>query len=81
MELADFHNRLRVLTSIDMKELVEAGVIARPEYPNYWGDVRKAYDRFAADPFRWFLRTDDETAEKLWALIEKRAAVRQRIAI
>jgi hypothetical protein len=67
--LHDFHNRLRVLTSIDMHELVDAGVIER-------GDVTE-WGRFTRDPFRWLIRADDASAEKLWTIIEKRAGAKQ----
>jgi hypothetical protein len=66
MELRAFHNRLRIMIGIDRDELERAGVIARGDH-NAWGT-------FTRDPFRWLIRCDDATAEKLWALIERRAA-------
>lgn len=65
--LRDFHNRLRILISIDRHELVAAGVIPGGDH-NAWGT-------FHRDPFRWLIRCDDASAEKLWALIERRAGV------
>ena len=68
-ELRDFHNRLRIMLNLETLDLVEAGVLPR----NGHGGIG-----FGMDPFRWFLRADDATAEKLWALIEKRAAGRPK---
>ncbi|WP_276200247.1 hypothetical protein [Chelatococcus sp. XZ-Ab1] len=61
----DFHNRLRVLLNIERADLVDAGVI-RPTDHNAWGT-------FHRDPFRFFIRADDATALKLWAIVERRA--------
>ena len=64
MTFAEFHNALRILTSIDRDELEAAGVIKTNDH-NAWGT-------FTRDPFRWFIRADDATAAKLWAIIERR---------
>jgi hypothetical protein len=64
MQFAEFHNALRILISIDMHELVEVGVI-KPGDHFAWGAFRD-------DPFRWFIRADDDKAAKLWAIIERR---------
>ena len=61
--LRDFHNRLRVLNGIDLWELENAGLSISPE----------SWAAFVANPWRWFIRADDETAEKVWAVIEQRA--------
>jgi hypothetical protein len=66
MTRLEFRNRLCILRSIDRHELVEAGAIG--------ADDDAMWRTFAADPYRWFLLRDDETAEKLWQLIERRAA-------
>ena len=63
-EFAEFHNRLRLLLNIDCWELEEAGVIKK-------GD-RAAWNSFMRDPHRWFIQVNDETAEKLWALMQTR---------
>lgn len=63
--LDDFHNRLRILTGIDRHELVDAGAIR----PNDVG----AWQSFRLDPYRFFIRADDATAEKIWTVIERRA--------
>jgi len=64
MKLDEFHNSLRILTSIDMHELEHAGVITRGDV-NAWGTFRR-------DPYRWFIRADDEKAAKVWAIILRR---------
>ena len=64
MTFAEFHNALRILTSIDRHELEAAGVIKAGEH-NAWGT-------FTRDPFRWFIKADDTTAAKIWAIIERR---------
>lgn len=55
----DFHNLLRVMLGIDHHEVSFMS-----------GDV---YTAFARDPYRFFIRCDDETADKIWAAVEKRA--------
>ncbi|HQS14975.1 hypothetical protein [Reyranella sp.] len=64
MTFAEFHNALRILTSIDRHELEAAGVIKAGDH-NAWGT-------FTRDPFRWFIRADDASAAKLWGIIERR---------
>lgn len=64
MTLREFHNALRILMNIDRDDLERAGIIGRADH-NAWGT-------FTRDPFRWFIRADDVTAEKLWRLIERR---------
>lgn len=64
MGFADFHNRMRVLLNIDMHDFVAAGI-----EPARW-------EAFRDDPHRFFIRADDETAEKLWSLVEARATRR-----
>ena len=63
MRLAEFHNALRILINLDAHDLEAAGVIKH-------GD-RAALGRFRDDPFRWFIRADDETARKLFTMIER----------
>lgn len=64
MTMAEFHNALRIMLSLDLDELAAAGVIA--------GDDLKAWRSFRTDPFRWFVRADDDTARKLFTMIERR---------
>lgn len=63
-ELRVFHNRLRILMSIDKHELVEAGVLAADDFDG-WVNFSKC-------PYRFFIRRADETVAKLWALVQKR---------
>ena len=65
MRLSEFHNALRILINLDAHDLEAAGIIKRGDH-NAWGTFRR-------DPFRWFIRADDETARKLFTLIERRA--------
>jgi hypothetical protein len=61
-EMAVFHNRLRRLLNIDKDELEKAGVELAG---------RHGWEYFRDDPFRWFIRADDERAKKVWAIVEK----------
>ena len=76
MTIEQFHNALRVLTSIDRHELEAVGLINVPQgrnvYPGCMDEPNKTWDRFQADPFRFFIRCDDEKAAKIWSIIEKR---------
>ena len=60
--MQDFHNRLRILQSIDSGELQRDGVDL---------DTRE-WISFMSNPFKWFIRASDEDAAKLWAIIEGR---------
>ncbi len=71
MGLAEFHARLRLLHNLDFRDLVQAGVIDDDE----GGEAD--WKSFRQDPARFFIRVDDETAGKLWALCEQRAAPRR----
>lgn len=62
MTFLELHNALRILTSIDQCELEDAGITSVAE----WG-------KFRTDPFRYFIRTDDERAEKIYSIMERRA--------
>ena len=61
MTRLEFRNRLCILRSIDEDELRSAGIKLSD----------KDWLSFCLDPFRFFLKMDDETAEKLWRLIER----------
>lgn len=66
-----FRSRLATITSLDLHELIEAGVIG--EYGgNGYGPHATDWDALKADPLRWVLKLDDHRLEALWALIEKR---------
>lgn len=61
----DFCNRLRILTSIDQDELVNAGIESMRD-PNAWRS-------FMGDPSRWLIRASDEDAAKLWSIVVARS--------
>lgn len=63
MTRLEFRNRLCILRSIDEDELRSAGIKL----------TDKDWLSFCLDPFRFFLKMDDETADKLWRVIERRA--------
>ena len=69
MDIREFHNALRILLNIDRDELEAVGVIDHADH-NAWGT-------FTRDPFRFFIRSDDATADKLWAIIEARQSKRR----
>lgn len=52
-----FHNALRVLKNIDA-----------PDFPGPFGD----WADFRDDPWRYFVRADDTTSARLYAIIEAR---------
>ena len=62
MDRHQFNNLLRVLISID-----------RHEVP-FLTDVQ--YEVFGADPYRFFIRCSDEACDKLWSVMQGRAARR-----
>lgn len=66
MTFREFRNGLCILRSIDMHELVEAGVL-EPNRDSRWLD-------FQSDPHEFLLRADDSTTAKLWALMQRRGA-------
>lgn len=59
-EFDAFHNRLRILASIDLAEFRAAGL-----HSFAWGLLVK-------DPRDFFVRTDTETARKVWSIIRAR---------
>lgn len=64
MTFKEFRNALCILRSIDMHELVEAGVL-EPNRASRWRE-------FQSDPYEFLLRADDATTDKLWTLMVKR---------
>jgi hypothetical protein len=66
MTFEDFHHALRIMLNLEREELVAGGVIrgGEEDFPDW--------DRYQVNPFRWFIRTDDERAHRLFALIEAR---------
>ena len=62
--LPEFHNALRILLNIDFCDLVQAGIVQAHDNAHW--------EQFQRDPFRYFIRADDTTAERLWDCIESR---------
>jgi hypothetical protein len=52
-----FHNALRIMRSIDSYEL---------DNPSWW-------EKFRDSPIEFFIRCDDESADKIWNVIQKRS--------
>lgn len=63
MTFAEFRNALCVLASIDEHELVDAGLTLST----------LAWTDFAQNPWRYIVRADDETAAKIWSIIQRRS--------
>lgn len=61
-----FHNALRVLRNID------------PDEVPFLDQGR--WLKFEADPVSFFIRADQETADAIWAVVERRCGLSQRIA-
>lgn len=59
-----FHNRLRILKSIDFPEFVAAGICDESGFA-VWSD-------FARDPIEWLIRAHDERAQAVWSIIRSR---------
>ncbi|PZR88387.1 MAG: hypothetical protein DI537_23910 [Stutzerimonas stutzeri] len=64
MAMDDFHNRLRIMRGIDAHEFEAAGL------------TLDQWRRFDRDPFDFFIRADDPTAEAVWSIVEARAGKR-----
>jgi hypothetical protein len=63
MLLAEFHNALRILGSLDGFDLAEAGV----EFAD-----QSAMDAFHRDPFRWLMTAEDADMQRVWGLVAAR---------
>lgn len=68
MMRARFHNALRILRAIDQFEMVDAKVTNM--------GFAEIYEKFAANPYRWFIHASDDDAEKVWQIIERRQGTR-----
>lgn len=71
MTLSEFHNGLRILSSIDFSDLVKAGVLTDD------ADGDAEWEDFRSNPWKWMIQADDDQATKLWALMVKRGAVKE----
>lgn len=70
--LAEFHNALRILLNLDFRDLVQAGIL-QPHDDARW-------EQFQHDPFRYFIRAGDATAERLWGLIASRQPCKRPVS-
>lgn len=76
-DAALFHNALRILTSIDMDEFIQA-TTGHDIAPSRWDDRDAAMEAevswkfFRADPFRWFIKAPDVQRDAIWALVKAR---------
>jgi hypothetical protein len=68
MTAATFHNVLRILSSIDLPELQAVDLFTDGNNAG-WKDFRD-------HPHAFFIRCDDETAAKIWQVVERRMAGR-----
>jgi hypothetical protein len=68
MNKAEFHNALRILWSIDLFELQGVGLWVDPDPL-----AMKRWESFRDNPYDFFIRCDDETADKIWAIIQRRS--------
>ena len=66
MTLRSFHNGLRILTSIDRHELVEANVIDE--------DDEVEWPIFRSNPHKWMILADADQLAALWGVMKKRGA-------
>lgn len=69
MTFDEFHNALRILSSIDQHELAEIN-------PEIWDDAE--YTKFRDNPWAYFIKADDETSNTIWSVLSKRAGKPQR---
>lgn len=67
--LASFHNSLRILQNVEMSDFLNAAI----------GDYA-AWRSFSNDPYRFFIRANDTTVNRLWALIQQNQPEKLRAA-
>jgi hypothetical protein len=68
MTKAELHNALRILWSIDLFELQEMGLWVDPD-----SLAMKRWESFQDNPYEFFIRCDDETADRIWSVIQRRS--------
>lgn len=66
MTFTEFHNGLRILSSIDFHELAAVGAIT----DDAEGEIE--WNHFRQNPWRYFITADDDCAEKIWAVVSRR---------
>lgn len=64
MDKKEFHNALKVMASIDMDELVNAGVIQSGDFIT-WGEFRE-------NPYHFFICSADDVAKRIWGVLMER---------
>lgn len=64
MTFAEFHNALRIMASIDMADLVNAGALS--------DDDTGGWQAFVKNPWSWFIRAGDDEAAAVWRIIVAR---------
>ena len=74
MTFEQFHNGLRLLRSIDLHELQAEGLW--PDLAHESTRVSVSWINFRDSPWNYFIRCDDETAAKIWAVMVKRGATK-----
>jgi hypothetical protein len=62
-EFRRFHNAIRILINLGMRDMEQAGVIDVGDYEDW--------TRFLKNPHLYFVQISEARAERLWALIEK----------
>jgi hypothetical protein len=62
MTFEKFHNALRIMRSIDLQEIHEAGFDMTPS----------EWDAFRSHPHDWFILARDRDAKVIWSIIEER---------
>jgi hypothetical protein len=71
-EFRRFHNALRILINLGMRDLEQAGVIEEGDYED-WA-------RFMKNPHLYFVQISETRAEKLWALIEANQSANLKVS-
>jgi len=71
-EFRRFHNGIRILVNLGMRDLEQAGVIDVGDYDD-WG-------RFLKNQHLYFVSISEARAEKLWALIEAKQPANLKVS-
>ena len=75
MTKAEFRNALCILRSIDLYELQTIGLWTDADKTAQSREAGRDWDRwehFRDAPYEYFISIDDETSDKIWAVIEQR---------
>jgi len=75
MTLAEFHNALRILRSIDRAEIWDEKIEFDDDpRPGHAMREEHAWNRFRDNPYETFIRCSDKVAAGLWRIIARRQA-------